>query len=265
MNWDVVYEKAIRDDNSLFFPQKLTHEFLQSAKRTLGSYIYSNQYLNEVIPTDLQAFKKDWFKYYTTLPEKLNTFAFVDPALTETDGADFTGVVVVSVDCEQNWYVRYAERKKLSPTELIDFMFKLYKQFKPNIFGIETVSYQKALLYFLHEEMKRRNQILPIADINPPNDKTKQMRIGSLIPRFEWGHVFFAQGQTDLELELLKFPRGAHDDIIDALAYIELIAHYPQREKKFDKKLGPNHPDYERQQIYKAHKTKRETQEDGTY
>ena len=53
MAWDYIIEKAIRDDGSLLFPQKLTHKFLEEAKRTMGSYLYANQYLNEVILADL--------------------------------------------------------------------------------------------------------------------------------------------------------------------------------------------------------------------
>lgn len=245
MSWELVYEKAIKDDGTLFFPQKLSHEFLDSAKRTMGSYLFANQYLNEIIPTELQTFKKAWFSYFSELPKKVNTFVFIDPALSESDTSDFTGVVVVSVDAKKDWYVRYAKRQKLSPTALIDFIFKIDKQFSPNIIGIESVAYQKSLLYFLDEEMRRRNALLPIKAINPPTNKTKEMRILSLVPRIEWGHLHLNQGLQDLELELLTFPRGSHDDLIDALASVEYIAYAPSEEKKWETPPAPNHHEYE--------------------
>jgi len=36
--WSVVYERAIREDGSLLFPERLTQEFLDNARRTMGSF-----------------------------------------------------------------------------------------------------------------------------------------------------------------------------------------------------------------------------------
>lgn len=246
MKWSVVYEKAIRDDGSLYFPQKLSQEFLESQKRAQGSYVFSNQYLNEIIPKELQSFKREWFHYYKELPQRLNTFVFVDPAISQADTADFTGVAVVSVDADKRWYIRFARRYKATPTQVIDLLFALNQEFNPQAIGIEEVAYQKALLYFLDEEMRRRNILLPVKGIKPPNNKTKEMRILALVPRFEFGHVFLNHGLEDLELELVKFPRAAHDDLADALAGIEYIYYPPEKEKRWEKPPAPNHPDYEK-------------------
>jgi predicted phage terminase large subunit-like protein len=258
VKWDIVYKGAYNDDGSLFFPEKLSQEFLDNAKKTMGSYLFSNQYLNEIIPSELQTFRKEWIKYYTHIPKHHTTFITIDPALSEADTSDYTGVVVCHIDYEKRWYVSYAQRHRVSPTKLVDLIFRLDKQFKPNIIGIEQVSYQKALLYFLDEEMRRRDVLLPVTGIQPPNQKTKQMRILSLVPRFEWGHIHLSQGLQDLELELLKFPRGAHDDLIDALAYIDYIAYPPQKEREFEKQPGPQHPDYERWYIQNIRKKRQE-------
>lgn len=246
MKWSIVYERAIRPDGSLFFPEKLTQEFLDSARKTMGSYLFANQYMNEIIPAEAQTFKKEWFKYYAEIPKNHHNFAFIDPAISQADSADYTGIVVVSVDCENRRYVRYAERFKITPTDIVRKVFEINAQFSPKIIGIEDVAYQKALLYFLDEEMRRRNVIVPIQGVRPPTDKTKQMKILSLVPRFEWGHIFLNQGLHDLEMELLQFPRGAHDDLIDALASMSEIIYPPQKEKDKDEKPhSPHDPAYE--------------------
>jgi len=260
--WNVVYEKAIRDDGSLYFPEKLGFDVLEAKKRAMGSYIFTNQYLNEIIPKELQTFKQDWFKYYDSLPERLNTFLFIDPAISQADSADFTGMVVISVDPDKRWYVRYARRHKCSPTDIINQIFSLEAKFNPDIIGIEDVAYQKALLYFLDEEMRRRDVVLPVKGVKPPTDKTKEMRILSLVPRFEFGTIFLNRGLEDLELELLKFPRGSHDDLIDALAACEYIYFAPSKEKRWEKKPGPQSPDYERWYIENLRSKQNERAED---
>lgn len=257
MKWHVVYRKAI-ENGELFFPEKLSFEFLEQAKRSQGSYIFANQYMNEIVPSELQTFKKDWFQYYEKLPKTLFTFLYVDPALSEADGSDFTGMVVVSVDTKGEWYVTHARRYRLSPTQIVSELFRWNDVFRPTIIGIEEVAYQKALLYFLDEEMRRRNVILPVKGIRPPNDRSKQARILSLVPRFEWGRVHLARSLNDLEMELLQFPRGAHDDLIDALASIEYIAMTPSEESPWKTPPAPNSPDYEAYYIHQLQSRKEE-------
>ena len=111
--------------------------------------------------------------------------------------------------------------------------------------GIENVAFQRAIVHFAHEEMKRRNKMIPVTGVNLGTDRTKEMRILSLVPRFEMGSLFLTQGLEDLQKELDEFPRGAHDDVLDALSGIESIVHYP-RERKVFNEPSPQDPGYEK-------------------
>lgn len=263
-NWSVTYERAIRSDGSLLFPGRLTHEFLEQAKRTMGSYIFANQYMNEVLPEGSQKFKKHWFRHWSVLPTPTKTFAFIDPALSQADTADYTGIAVVSVDTEMNWYIRYAARLRLSPTEIIGMAFKLYDKFQCTTIGVEDVAFQGALLHFAEETMRRKKRHIPLVGVKRQTDESKEMRIQSLIPRVEWGTLLFTQGCGDLESELLSFPRGGHDDIIDALSSIQEIASYPTPERKVINEPQPNQPGYERHFIEKLTR-RRAAQESEDY
>lgn len=244
-DWVYVYEKAIRDDGTLLFPERLTPEFLARSRKVMGSYIFANQYQNEIIPDGEQTFKKEWLRYYLSLPELSFTYAFIDPAISEADTADFTAVSVVSVDVEQNWYVCHARRERINPSGIIDLAFKIYERFSPIVIGVEDVAFQRAIVHFAHEEMRRRNKHIPIMGVKRATDKTKEMRILSLVPRFEWGTLFLNQGLHDLELELAQFPRGRHDDILDSLASLNDIISYPSKPRRKDEPPDPNDPKYE--------------------
>lgn len=260
--WEIVYKKAVMDDGSLFFPERLSHEFLDRAKRTMGSYLFANQYQNEIIPSEAQVFKDHWLRYYTVVPPDCYTFAFIDPALSTEDTADYTAVTVIDVDENKHWYVRLAQRQRITPTELVELVFKIHKEFKPKIIGIEDVAYQKALLYMIDETMRKRNTLLPIKGINPGNDRTKEMRILGLVPRFEWGRISVAQGMYDFETEYSQFPRSSHDDILDSLSAQENIVYYPQPRKFNEENIGPQHPNYERKLIRELVKRANSERED---
>lgn len=244
--WSVVYKKAVNEDGSLLFPERLTKEFLDKARKTMGSYLFANQYQNEIIPEGEQTFKKEWLRYHVSIPDNCYHFGFIDPAISEADTADYTGMVVVAVDSEQNWYVKWAARERINPSQIINKAFELCDRFKLVTCGVEDVAYQRAILHFAYEEMKRRNKRIPLTGVKRGQDKTKEMRILSLVPRFEWGTLFLPQGAHDLELELAQFPRGAHDDILDALASIEQIVYYPQKARSRNVQPNPNDPGYEK-------------------
>jgi len=74
-----------------------------------------------------------------------------------------------------------------------------------------------------------------------------------MVPWFEWNGIFLNKGLHDLEKELMLFPRGAHDDLIDALQMTDMIDMIPKQEKK-DGKPAPGHPDYEKWFIQNIHK-----------
>lgn len=251
--WSIVYKRAINEDGSLFFPERLSAEFLNEQRAALGSYLYSNQYLNQVIPDDQKKFKPEWIKYYETLPKNTWTFAFIDPAIGQEDHHDYTALVVVSVTHESEWYIRFARRYRITPTQIIDLMFKVQEKFAPRCIGIETVAYQESLLYILDEQMKKKGVLLPVKGIKN-RDQSKEARIeGVLVPRFEWGRIYLPQGLTDLEDEYFSFPRASHDDILDALASLEEIISYPpQQENKIEQPHSAADPRYElwyRQQL----------------
>ena len=245
MNWDIVYEKAIRDDGTLLFPERLSFEFLEQAKRTMGSYLFANQYQNEIIPDAEKKFKKEWIRYYQTLPGTVHRFAFIDPAISQKKTSDYTALVVVAVDTNKNWYVEVAKRERLNPSQIIDLAFKTHELFKPQVIGFEDVAFQQAILYFASEEMKKRGKIIPLTGVKRGPERTKEMRILALVPRFEWGSLFLKQGLYDLETELDQFPRGAHDDTIDSLASLEDIVYYPQPLRGRNEPPSPNDPAYE--------------------
>lgn len=244
--WSIVYEKAIKEDGELFFPERLDEKFLDQAKKVQGTVMFANQYLNEVFTDEDAKFKKVWFRHTIEVPQDVYTFAFIDPAISKKTTSDYTGITVVSVDHLTNWYVRVARREKLTPTQIISLMFDLQLNFKCLSIGVETVAYQEALLYMLDEEMRRRQMILPVTGIPRGPQDNKMMRILGLVPRYEWGRIYHIGPHNDLEKELLQFPKGAHDDVIDSLSSLESIIHYPIKKKEnINAITNPHDPRYE--------------------
>lgn len=218
----------------------------------MGSYLFANQYLNVIVPDEERRFKKEWLRYSTEIPKNVYNFGFIDPAIGQKKTSDYTGIAIISVDTGGNWYVKEASRQRLTPTQIVNRAFELCENYKLEMLGVESVAYQEALLYMISEEMNRRQKTIPVHEVK--NVKvSKPTRILALVPRFEWARIFCYPGMMDFEEEYLAFPRGSHDDILDALSSLEQMVYYPTiEEKKIEQPHSAADPNYEtwyRQQL----------------
>lgn len=231
LRFNIYVRSAIDKEGNLLFPTRLTHEFLDNTLAIQGSYIFACQYLNDPVPME-NAVLGNVMKYYpeNIMGKKLYKFAAMDLAISQKQTADYNAWVVVGVDEDKNWYVLDAIHKRCTPKEAIDFTFALYSLHKPVKIGVETVAFQKAMIYMFQEEMANRKQFLPLEELKSDTDKLR--RILSIQPKVQNAQLFIKDDQADLEYEMRRFPRGKHDDLVDALAYINQIVYYPQKERR---------------------------------
>ena len=183
------------------------------------------------IAPEKQIFKKQYFKYYdsSTIKEKnLSIFTTVDVAIGQNDKNDFTSVTTVGVNSDNHWFVLDINYGRMNPSEQIDAIFDAVVKWRPLTVGVEKVAYQAALEHFLIKEMPKRNIFFTIKPLIAAGKK--ELRIETMQPRFVAGTIWFPVGASflgELELELLSFPKGLHDDLIDSLAYQGQIVSAP--------------------------------------
>ena len=231
--FNIMIRRAIQHDGSLFFPQRLTQAFLDDVKRKQGTRIFSAQYLNEPVDDETATFKrKDLIrkKWEDVKDRPINWYLAVDPSY-DGEYSDYAAFVIAGMDYQRDLYVRHVTRKKMTYKDIIDEVFRLHTMYNPIKIIIETIGAQKSIMYEMNNEMKRRNAWLPIQEI-AQRTKSKEERIRALAPFYEFGHAFHVKEclQLDeLEYEMIHFPRGKHDDVVDALASVLEFASPPSR------------------------------------
>lgn len=229
--YNILIKKAILPDGTALFPSRLDLDTLESIKQKQGSAHFSNQYMNEPISADDATFKRDYMirrEWELVKDRPINWYLLVDPSF-EGPYSDFAALVVAGMDYQRDLYIRHILRKKMNYSQIIDQIFDLNNRYQPKIIGIKVVATAKSLMYELNNEMKRRGVWLPIRELRD-SKHSKEERIRGLAPFYEFGHAFHikdAPGLLDLEDELLKFPVGGHDDVIDAYASLLEIATPP--------------------------------------
>ena len=162
----------------------------------------------------------------------VNVYCGVDPA-TDSDrrDADFSVIVIVAVDMDNNIYVLdYMRKRGLAvlgiPGEnkkgIVDYIFDYNAMYHPKLFTIEDTTMSRPVFQSLISEMRRRNEFgVQFKEEKPGTRLSKRDRIQEVLAqRIIIGSLHIRKEMYDLQHEILTFgPRMGHDDTIDALAY----------------------------------------------
>ena len=239
LKFDTSRIAILRDDGSSAWPEKWPLEEIEREREDFALLGHTDVwYRNKMclcISPESQKFKREYFKYYDKAPDlhSLNVYTVVDPAISLKVNADYSAVVTVGVDSSGHWFVLDVEYGRYDPTTTIDAIFAAVQKWRSLCVGIEIVAYQAALQHFLEKEMPQRGIFFRITPLKAA--QRKEIRIDTLQPHFALGTVWFkseAVWLPEIESELLAYPHGARDDVIDALAYVEQIASRPSPSRR---------------------------------
>lgn len=236
-------ERVIMEPRKIRWPEAKSIEGFEQL-RNQDAYDFSCLYLNDPTDDATAAFKRSWFncKYYTPeLEEKaINTFITFDNAPSTKAGTDFIGCIVNSVDTQNNWYLRYVKRYKLNTPQLVDEIFRLHSEFKPQIIGVEQKAFEDLIKPYIEIKNRKLGRSVYVVELKDKGLRKEDRIKGRLQGRFNQGSIFFNAHPLDdtgeLITELLKFPKYRYDDLADALQYQDEIASPPHEEVKAESK-----------------------------
>ena len=203
-----------RKTGESFFEKRFPIQVLHQMK-VQSPIVFSTQYQQNPVNKETQEFHEEWFKYYNDeqRPAKWRIFTVCDPAFSKKDSADNTAIMTGLFDGMDMYILEYTAGK-YNPAELIDKLIYHKNKWNPEKIGIEAFQAQQMIWFNLKAELTRRWQYANIEEIRQTWDK--ELKIRWLIPLYRNWHIFHKIGMTELEFELKRFPRGKHDDIIDA-------------------------------------------------
>jgi len=220
---DEPYRKA----GEPLWPEKYDLDALQNIKANVGVYDWNALYQQNPITSETQLFHREWFKYFQDsdlVNKNLLVYATVDLAIGEKEQSDNTAICVFGKERNNpQIYVLDLYAGHLDPLQTIEYLFSIKSKYGSNFIkcGIESVAFQKALQYFIVEEQRKRQNYFDVIELKAKG--AKETRIMGLIPMLKAGVIFFRNTYTELEEELLLFPKGKHDDRADALAYVQQV------------------------------------------
>ncbi len=219
--WEVGGRIIKRKEGEALWEAHFPKKFIEEKRQELGVVEFASLYQQNPISGATQIFTLEKFKHRSEedlIGKECQRYLTVDPSVGSGDKSDFTGFCDNRVDRENFWNIM-GWHKRIGPKELIDTLFALHMENHYDRIGIEETMYEMAIRPFLQQEMIRRNTFLPLIQLKHLQ-RSKVSRIGDLESRYDAGKVFHLDHMcADMEEEFLTYPRGVHDDIIDAVAY----------------------------------------------
>lgn len=230
--WKSVKYRAHNEDfTQLLWPQKKSAADFQmmyeEAVRDNTTDVYSQEYLNYPIDIVNSFFKKQDFKGISDEERTLGLKYYItaDLAISESERADYSVFIVAGVDENKLIHVKNVIRERLDGRDIVDTLLSLQRIYEPECIGIEEMQVSKAIGPFLREEMIKTNTFITLDKLKHyGKDKTARSR--SIQARMRAQGVRFAKDEDWYPLfedECLTFPRGKHDDQVDAFAYLGMM------------------------------------------
>jgi len=256
-SWHTLWYSIWDEEEVSIWPERFPRERIieirnefQAVGNLNGFY---QEYMNIAQSPDDAPFKPEWIKLHHYDFERKNgqncltrtigdeckdipidVYCGVDPASSLSITADFFVVATIGVDANNNKYVLDIFRKRISPADQPRTIIDIYKKYRPRRMKIETTGYQEALRTAVRELMSENNLYIPGLEKGVKPRTRKSERLMSLVPMFAKGQFYMRPEDTVAQQEFLSYPKGRHDDIMDAI-WTGLDGHKPCRQKELNK------------------------------
>jgi predicted phage terminase large subunit-like protein len=243
-----VEDEEFRAKGDALHPERYPIAALERIKRTQGGdkgHYWNALYQQNPIPDEGAFFTKTMLKTREERPHlpNCNIYQAWDFAIGEKRTNDWTVGVTIAVDYSDTAHIIEVVRfKSADQLRIADEMLDAFvRQPRVLLLGVEDGQIWRGVKTHLAKRMAERQLYPSIEELRPLTDKTVRAR--PLQGRMQQQKVTFpkeADWLADARKELLRFPAGMHDDIVDALAWCMtmILGKAPPRRPEPERKKG---------------------------
>ena len=217
-------------DNPLLDPKEI-----EAAKRSQSSFAFRQEFMASFEARESALFQQEWLKFAEESPkEGGDCFIAVDMAgfedvgtTSNTSRLDSTAIAVVKVNAQGDWFVEDIINGRWDLAMTAQKIFEAVRKYRPISVGIEKGIAQQAVMSPLMDLQRKQNRYFRVDLLTHGNKKKVDRVVWALQGRFEHGRITLKKGEWNTKFmdELFQFPsKLTHDDLIDALAYIDQLA-----------------------------------------
>jgi predicted phage terminase large subunit-like protein len=203
-----------REEGAPLCPERYDIPELERIRSQLGAYYWNALYQQRPAPLAGSLFRRDWWQHFTAeeapAPERL--IASWDLTFKASADSDYVaGVILAQVG--NRFYVLDAVAERLDINGTLAAIARLNERWRPQATLVETAANGEAVLGLF------KRKIHGLIGVRPEGGKLS--RAQAIAPLVEAGQVLLPKGAPWLSAwasHFDPFPRGSHDDLVDALS-----------------------------------------------
>lgn len=207
---------------------------IDAAKGSMSSFAFRQEFMSSFEAASRDLFKEEWIVFDEEEPKDGRYFIAVDLAgfinVDKESGnknkkLDESAIAVVKVH-EGGWWVADIIHGRWDIQETCKRILSAIIKYEPTAVGVEKGSLKNATMPYLNDLMRANNRYFRIDEVTHGNQKKTDRIVWSLQGRFENDKVRLNFGEWNNAFvdQLVNFPNSQlHDDLIDALSYIDQI------------------------------------------
>lgn len=235
--------QLLRTKGSALHPDRYDIAHLQRIKKNFiaagNTRMWSALYQQNPVPEEGAFFRKDMFRYVSYMPDLTNMHVYQawDFSITEKESSDWIVGYCLAQDEFDNVYELDMVRFKSDENAftIADAIIDFYQKWPVWIVGFEDGQIWKSIKAVVMRRAEEKRIAMNYETLVPMSDKL--VRAGPLRGRMQMGKMYFQQNahfRQTVDSELLRFPGGKHDDIVDAAAWATrlVLSHQPPAAKK---------------------------------
>ena len=213
----------------------IAEEEIENARNTMSAQAFRQEYEASFMSAGGGSFSEEEVIYAQRPDEPGTVYMAVDPAgfgtgaslvKSELKRLDETAIAVVEVS-PGGWFVHDIISGRWEVRETALRILKAARDHRPAAVGIEKGTLFNAIQPYLEDEMRRLGVYPSIVPVTHGGQKKTDRITWALQGRFEKGRIKLKEADWNQKFvnQLLDFPNPmAHDDLLDALAYIDQVA-----------------------------------------
>ena len=206
------------------------------------------QYYNNPEDPSQAKLRRDDFEYYKpkllTMEdsywhyngERLNVYAAIDFAFSMRSTADYTSIVVIGINADNEVFVLDIERFRTDEiSKYFNAIYDTYRKWEYKLIRAEVTVAQQAIVKEIKNLISKHGMKLKVDEYRPSRaEGSKEERIDStLLPKYKNSSIYHYRGGNTQILEeelLMRYP--PHDDVKDALAAAVDVSSPPLKRRR---------------------------------
>ena len=225
--WEIISYPALDADDNALCEEIVPASQLKAIRAQVSSRVWGSLYQSNPVPDDGDIFRRSWFvgsdRRLTPadgLDGTVNYYAAADIATKDGDG-DWTVLIVFGVDTAGRVHIVYCWRRQASPAEWVGELIRLSARWRPLLWAFGAGALFRAVEPLIRERMTAAKTWVRIETFAEANDKpARSQAFAGMMEndRVRWDQT--ADWYPQAESELLRFPAGRSDDVVDACSLI---------------------------------------------